>query len=268
MRKWKCSKNWNILWLTNLLKTLMDRIKNKVRACFQDLVMSGVGIKQTKHVTMTVLRNIGNIEIDESDLPRETSARSQYEEARLLAMAQLGTTLTKYFDESNRTLQTDGTSKFGKHYGTFDVACKSGEKFVLGLRPMVSGNSETTISGLKEILQEIETVCGGTEPKMSQKILASIKNTMSDRHIVQKQFNLMLEEYRCKILPDVKEGWENLAEAEQERIKKINFYFCGLHYVVGLADQAEGALKVFDRLLYNETPMVVIQKTASLERLG
>ena len=65
----------------------------------------------------------------------------------------------------------------------------------------------------------------------------------------------MLEEYRCKILPDVIERWENLAEAEQERIKKINFYFCGLHYVVGLADQAEGALKVFDRLLYNETPM-------------
>ena len=28
-----------------------------------------------------------------------------------------------------------------------------------------------------------------------------------------------------------------------------------MHYVVGLADQAEGALTVFDQLLYNETPM-------------
>ena len=46
---------------------------------------------------------------------------------------------------------------------------------------------------------------------------------MSDRHIVQKNFNLMLEECRCKILPDVIEWWENLAEAEQERIQKINF---------------------------------------------
>ena len=107
------------------------------RPCY----VQGVGIKQTKDVIMTVLQNIGNIEIDESDLPRETLARSQYEEARLLAMAQLGTTLIKDFDESHRTLQTDeGTSKFGKHYGTFDVACKSGETFVLGLRPMVSGN--------------------------------------------------------------------------------------------------------------------------------
>ena len=202
------------------LKNIDGSYISKVRACFQDLVMSGVGIKQTKNVMMSVLRNIVNIQIDESDLPSETFARSQYEEARLLAMAQLGTMLIKDFDKSYRTLQTDGTSKFGKHYGTFDVSCKSGEKFVLGLRPIVCGNSETILSGLKEILQEIETVCGGTETSMSQKILVSIKNTMSDRHIVQKKFNLMLQEYRCEILPDVIEGWENLAEADQERIKK------------------------------------------------
>ena len=119
---------------------------------------------------------------------------------------------------------------------------------------MVCGNSETILSSLKEILQEIETDGSGTETSMSQKILVSIKNTMSDRHIVQKKFNLMLQEYRCEILPDVIEGWENLAEADQERILK-NVYFCGLHYVVGLVDQAEGELKVFDKLLYNETPI-------------
>ena len=90
--------------------------------------MSGVGIKQTKNVIMSVLRNIVNIQIDESDLPSETFARSQYEEARLLAMAQFGTMLIKGFDKSYRTLQTDDTSKFGKHYGTFDVSCKSGGK--------------------------------------------------------------------------------------------------------------------------------------------
>ena len=100
-----------------------------------------------------------------------------------------------------------------------------GEKFVLELRPMVCGNSETILSGLKEILQEIETVCDETETSMSQKILVSIKNTMSDRHIVQKKFNLMLQEYRCEILPDVIEGWENLAEADQERIKYSNWFF-------------------------------------------
>ena len=71
-------------------------------------------------------------------------------------MAQLGTTLIKDFDKSHRTLQTDGTSKSGKHYGTFDVSCKSGEKFVLGLRPMVSGNSETILSVLKKIFKKLK----------------------------------------------------------------------------------------------------------------
>ena len=92
---------------------------------------------------------------------------------------------------------------------------------------MVSGNSETILSGLKEILQEIEAVCGGTETKMSQKILVSIKNTMPDRHIVQEKFNLMLDEYRCKILPDVIEGWENLEERE---VSSILSYVHILHF--------------------------------------
>ena len=29
--------------------------------------------------------------------------------------------------------------------------------------------------------------------------------------------------------------------------------FCGLHYIVGLADKAEAALKVWDKLLYDDT---------------
>lgn len=32
----------------------------------------------------------------------------------------------------------------------------------------------------------------------------------------------------------------------------MNDLFCGLHYIVGLADQAGGALKVWDKLLYDD----------------
>ena len=38
-------------------------------------------------------------------------------------------------------------------------------------------------------------------------------------------------------------------------MKTINSLFCGLHYVVGLSDQAESALKVFEKLLYPDTPV-------------
>ena len=234
------------------LKNIDGSYKNNVRACFQDLVLSGVGIKETKNVIKSVLLNLANINVENNDLPGATFARSQYAEARLIAMIQLGTTLERDFEKSDCTLQSDGTSKFGKHYGTYDISCKSGENMVLGLRGMACGDAETQLSVFKEIIDEIELVCNGSTTNIAQKILASIKNTMSDRHIVQKKFNKLLQEYRSEILPNVIEGWNSLSEVDQNKMKSINNYFCGLHYMVGLADQSEGTLKVFEKLLYDE----------------
>ena len=94
--------------------------------------------------------------------------------------------------------------------------------------------------------------CGtfGVSCKSGEKFVLCLIDTLC-----RKNVNLMLEEYTRKILPDGIEGWEKFAKAEQERIKEIHFYFCGLHYVIGLADQAEGALNIFDRLLYNDTAL-------------
>ena len=36
----------------------------------------------------------------------------------------------------------------------------------------------------------------------------------------EKAFNYLLKEYRYFVLPDVKENWDNLAEAEQENCSK------------------------------------------------
>ena len=120
---------------------------------------------------------------------------------------------------------------------------------------MVTVDSETVLSELLLILKDVENVCSGTDNNVAKKILLSIKNTMSDRHVVQKKFNTLLQEYRCKILPEIVEDWSSLPAEEKEKMKVINSLFCGLHYVVGLADQSESALKVFDKLLYQDTPV-------------
>ena len=44
------------------------------------------------------------------------------------------------------------------------------------------------------------------------KILASTKSSLSDRHIVEKNFN-DLDTYRADILPDV-EGWHDLSQSK------------------------------------------------------
>ena len=78
------------------------------------------------------------------------------------------------------------------------------------------------------------------------KIFASIKNLMSDRCATQKKFNNLLVEYRKQIVPLAlkDEGWQNLSEEQQKKILNVNEFYCGLHFLVGMADQVEACLKV------------------------
>ena len=53
-----------------------------------------------------------------------------------------------------------------------------------------------------------------TEKNVSNKIIASIKNKMSDRHIVQKKkkkkkISSVFQDYRASVLPNVVENWQN-----------------------------------------------------------
>ena len=73
-------------------------------------------------------------------------------------------------------------------------------------------------------------------------ILSKIKNTMSDRHIVEKYFNSLLEEYRLQVLPIVIDNWVDLNVEEQQSISTLNNFFCGLHLLVGMADTASSTL--------------------------
>ena len=72
------------------------------------------------------------------------------------------------------------------------------------------------------ILADIEAVAGDG---IGDKILANIKNTMSDRHIVEKKFNGLLEDYRQEILPSVVAGWDAHSEEEQLNLSSLNNFF-------------------------------------------
>ena len=152
-------------------------------------------------------------------------------------------------------MHTDGTSKFGEHYSTYDVVKESGEKLVAGIREVSGGDCETQMNVLKEILKEIEESLQDSESQVSQKICSSIKNIMSDHHIVQKKFNSVFQDFRSNILPDVVHNWDELSQEAKNKLINVNSFFCGMHFVVGLADQAEVALKAWDKLLFDEKPV-------------
>ncbi len=108
------------------------------------------------------------------------------------------------------TLQTDGTTKFGQHFATYDIG-----DFTLGIRHVFSGSAQNTLDTLIEILDDLDTVgkqIGNSET--SKQIISKIENTMSDRHAAEKLFSQYLAEYRESILPDVIAGWNDMTTEE------------------------------------------------------
>ena len=67
---------------------------------------------------------------------------------------------------------------------------------------------------------------------------------MSDRHIVGKKFNELLEDYRRDILPTVIQSLETMTPDEQNSISTP--FFCGMHVLVGMADSASSVLLIWE----------------------
>ena len=206
----------------------------------------GVEANNVENIIKNVLEKIGGISTEHLRLPKKTFAKYMFLEARGMAQAHVAEELLDGWQSQDRTLYSDGTSKFGYAYATFDIQTSSGESRVVGLRDVSGGTAEEQLKVMKEVLNDVIGMKEGKEDRdMVAKIVYSIKNLMSDRCIVQKRFNEI-------VVPTVMEGWENMEEQEQEKVLKMNEFFCGLHFIVGMTDQAEAGLKVFDQLLFGE----------------
>ena len=77
-------------------------------------------------------------------------------EALIVVQAQLGEELSQI--SGFTILQTDGTTKFGKHYITNDVNNSSGCSYSLGVQHAFSGCAKNTLETFEEILDDIDCV--------------------------------------------------------------------------------------------------------------
>ena len=121
--------------------------------------------------------------------------------------------------------------------------------YTLCLTEMKAGGAKDFKEVLEQALSDTEVAycavghLGEHHVSKANKILASLKNTMSDRYGVEKNFNELLEAYRAEILLDVIEGWNDLTSDQQASVSKMNNFFCGLHFLVALADAAAETLQ-------------------------
>ena len=126
---------------------------------------------------------------------------------------------------------------------------------VAGLRSIGGGDAQTQLNTLKEVVNDLgESV--GDDDHFIKKVFCSIKNLMSDRCATQKKFNKIFSEFRCSVLPDIVTNWDTLTSEHQQKMKTVNDFYCGLHFLVALGDQAEASLKIWENLLFDDVSKV------------
>ena len=218
---------------------------DKIRECYMSLLSLGVSASKIDPAIRTVLKLV-NKSVER--LPSATLAKTMALEAGILSKVQLGEVISM---TQFNTLHTDGTTKFGEKYATFNISTIEGS-YSLALCDIKSGSATDALDTLDNIIEDIDEICSSVSVDMKGKgtaILTTIKNTMSDRHSAEKKFNSLLEEYRGKILSQVKDGWEFLTSEEKSAYTKLNNFFCGLHLMVAMADQANNALIEAEKVL-------------------
>ena len=95
---------------------------------------------------------------------------------------------------------------------------------------------------------------------------------MSDRCKTHKKINDLFVKYRKELLPQVTKNWHELPKEDLQSPGNVNEFFCSLHFLVGLADQAEACLNLWENALFNDqdigletTAMVSLEHSISSE---
>ena len=141
---------------------------NSVRQCCMELMSLNVSTQNVEKVIRSVLQHIAGMNVE--NLPKPSTLIQMTSEMKGLACQQLAEQLTRTKD---LTLHNDGTSKFGQHYGRFQVSLPD-SSYSLGLCEMLTGSADLTLKLLQMILADIEAVAGDG---IGDKILANIKRS-------------------------------------------------------------------------------------------
>ena len=62
----------------------------------------------------------------------------------------------------------------------------------------------------------------------------------------QKSLSDLLTAYRSEILPTVVDNWGELLLEQREAMARMYNFFCGMHFIVGMADHTAEALRLFE----------------------
>ena len=148
-----------------------------VRQCCLSLSSHNLGVERVGPVIRTVINTLTKHSIGR--LPSVALLSQMLVEAKAIALMQAGEVATQSQDS---TLHTDGTTKFGRKYGGFQVTTDD-QSLSLGMADMMSGSAEHTFDTFEAILKDVKMACkkGLGMNNVVAQVVNSLKNTMSDR---------------------------------------------------------------------------------------
>lgn len=114
-------------------------------------------------------------------------------------------------------------------------------KYHLGLRQVFSGSAQTTLGTLVEILDDLDTVRSAIGSANSKAKEHNVGSTFCKKAIFSHAFR-----FQSHHSSRHHSNWSALSEDEKEQFTRVNNLYCGLHFVVDLAETAEATLKVWE----------------------
>ncbi|XP_033731138.1 uncharacterized protein LOC117320739 [Pecten maximus] len=218
----------------------------ELQTCVHTLLCNHVSTTRISPVIEACLKLVGKTP---NRLPSATTINNMNVQRLVLSQKQLSEEISK---KENTTIETDETSKFGTKFGVYAVRDSDGNPYVLGLRELVTKSGKDTLQAFKEILFDLDQRYYNTQSLTSQNMLFHIRNTMSDRAATEMKFNQLLETYRCEVLPEMVQDWNDLDEEDRNVLSRLNNFFCGLHSLVHIAEVANQSILEVEKTNFNE----------------
>ena len=129
------------------------------------------------------------------------------------------------------TLHGDGTTKYHRHFQTYQVTTSVGKSLSVGLIETAGQDAQTILSCWKERVSEIAKAVSGVHASETEvidatnKLISSIRNTMSDQCATNGLFNSLLLDLRKDLLPSVVNNWDSFSNTEQTHLIEMGNFF-------------------------------------------
>lgn len=243
------------------VKTFQEgKYNDSVREVYSALLSMNVGVSNVEKIVRLVLEKMAHVKVDR--LPKKTFAEMMLVEAKLLSQIQVADAM---LDSSFNTIHMDGTKRSGQEFGGLQVGTDSGQ-YTVGVSELVTGDTESFLKLIKDQLRDIsQLVDGENADKKTAEILNSVKNMMTDRHVVNSALKTKLEVWRKQCLPLIIENFETLPNNVRSKIIELNDFKCNLHVLVNFGSQSESGLKIWEHAALGDvnTTESAIPKTTS-----